>query len=82
MNENVIPPYLEREWRDLLKRLQERTTATQHPYVTHSEGQFLTRHHLWQPGHTLHRSSPLNEDLSDDTQFRRGYEYAQEMGWI
>jgi len=68
-------------WDGLLARIAERTSHGQHPYVTPAEEEWLIQNDFYQPGHTRYRCSTRNEDLSDETQLRKGYEHAVEMGW-
>lgn len=55
-------------WEALVSRIAERTTDTQHGYVTAAEATWLTANDLRQPGHTIYRYSTPNEDLSDEAQ--------------
>jgi hypothetical protein len=69
-------------WDALLARIAERTTDTQHGYVTDDEAYWLVANDLWQPGHTICRYSSQRDDYSDLGLARADCEYAREMCWM
>lgn len=69
-------------WESLLARIAERTTETQHGYVTDEEGYWLVANDRWQPGHTICRYSSKRDNRSDLGLARADYEYAREMCWV